>query len=506
MKSRIIWTASLLSLALVLPLAACSDDDSKQAAQVKNIEDQVEKDSWYCFVSFVLPSSLCPSDFARGDMAYKAKKYEKAVIYWSRAAKAGDIEAQLNLAFMYQKGRDIEKDSKKSLYWYRKAADAGNTEAQIKLGGMLSPLAALKWYRKAADAGSADAQQAMGSMYQSGRGVLKDEEKALNWYKKAARNNNFLAQKLVAEAYEKGLGVEKDNAEALRLYLKLAEQDISEEEYVLDDPDGLNRHDDDNKKRHVSNTEGVLAGQYKAGKIYENGEEGVKKDDEQAVKFYHKAAVRNHSEAQLALGRMYAKGQGIKKDDGQAVRWYRRAAQRGNAEAAYYLYLRYRDGRGVKKNAKTAQTFFDQAIKGGYKAAKAKVADAKAKAKVAKAKVAAAKATEEQLKAFMSAKGISNIYAKNKDGETLLHIALQEGLDKIAVLLIAKGANVNVDDGTGHTPLHRAAEKGYDKVVVLLIAKGANINAAAPGHTPLYEAVYGNHSSTTAIIRRAGGK
>ena len=76
---------------------------------------------------------------------------------------------------------------------------------------------------------------------------------------------------------------------------------------------------------------------------------------------------------------------------------------------------------------------------------------------------------------------------------TPLHIAAIEGQDDAVVLLIAKGAEVNVKDETGYTPLHLAAAKALKKTVeILLGAKNVNVNAETDDKkTPLLLAVSG---------------
>ena len=51
--------------------------------------------------------------------------------------------------------------------------------------------------------------------------------------------------------------------------------------------------------------------------MYRTGN-GVPKDSAEAAKWYRKAAVRGHAEAQYNLGVMYAEGEGVPKDDTEA--------------------------------------------------------------------------------------------------------------------------------------------------------------------------------------------
>ena len=79
----------------------------------------------------------------------------------------------------------------------------------------------------------------------------------------------------------------------------------------------------------------------------------------------------------------------------------------------------------------------------------------------------------------------ANINLKGSDGRTPLHFAARKGLKNIAALLINQGANVNEKDNYTITPLHEAAGWGHKEFVALLIANGATINVKRrSGGTP----------------------
>jgi len=60
-----------------------------------------------------------------------------------------------------------------------------------------------------------------------------------------------------------------------------------------------------------------------------------------------KKAEAGDAEAQCVLGVMYANGKGVLKDDEEAVKWYRKAAVQGNAKAQFNLGIAYENGLGV---------------------------------------------------------------------------------------------------------------------------------------------------------------
>ena len=71
------------------------------------------------------------------------------------------------------------------------------------------------------------------------------------------------------------------------------------------------------------------------------------------------------------------------------------------------------------------------------------------------------------------------------DGEngTLIHVAVEEGLEEMVAFLLARGADVQALDNRGRTPLHRALNPGHarrsEKVINMLISYGAQIDIRA---------------------------
>ncbi|KAK7504949.1 hypothetical protein BaRGS_00003977 [Batillaria attramentaria] len=72
---------------------------------------------------------------------------------------------------------------------------------------------------------------------------------------------------------------------------------------------------------------------------------------------------------------------------------------------------------------------------------------------------------------------------RNYDGYTCAHLALQGGHLDVLQYLLAKGANINEQDGkSGRTLLHMAADMGYLKALDLLLRyQGLNLNARTYG-------------------------
>jgi len=75
-----------------------------------------------------------------------------------------------------------------------------------------------------------------------------------------------------------------------------------------------------------------------------------------------------------------------------------------------------------------------------------------------------------------------------RHAQSLLSCAFNSNNQELAIMLITKGADINLkNDSLGETSLHRAVLYDWKDVVELLIAKGANVNAKDKyGSTPLY--------------------
>ena len=106
----------------------------------------------------------------------------------------------------------------------------------------------------------------------------------------------------------------------------------------------------------------------------------------------------------------------------------------------------------------------------------------------------------QKLKELLENKGVEfdiNWANLKENGNTALHVAVDNRYDKVVELLLANGATVNKMNDDGKNPLHIACKKyGIPSIVKLLISNGANVNE--PEHnafknTPLHLAAM-NHT------------
>jgi len=161
-----------------------------------------------------------------------------------RKADAGDIEAQVKVASWLSSrciaecafGAELDWrpacDSEKAIMWYVRAAEAGNVDAQRRLGDIyrhglmkqeLDMQRSIAWYRRAALQGDRTSIYHLADIYDNGRGVAEDKTEAAGWYlqlteKKEPRN----AQMRLGEMYAKGEGVPQDTDAARAWGLKAA--------------------------------------------------------------------------------------------------------------------------------------------------------------------------------------------------------------------------------------------------------------------------------------------
>jgi predicted nucleic acid-binding Zn-ribbon protein len=91
-------------------------------------------------------------------VAYDRASYATALKIWLPLAESGDVEAQVNVGEIYEKGLGLPPDHAVAASWYGKAAEQGSSRGAINLA----------------------------SLYEQGLGVNKDPIQALNWYRRAS--------------------------------------------------------------------------------------------------------------------------------------------------------------------------------------------------------------------------------------------------------------------------------------------------------------------------------
>ena len=99
----------------------------------------------------------------------------------------------------------------------------------------------------------------------------------------------------------------------------------------------------------------------------------------------------------------------------------------------------------------------------------------------------------------------ADIDARDRDGDTPLHLAAIKAGPAVIAALVAAGADPNAGSTDGNTPLFNAAEHGNLPAVKALLAASANVNARnKDGHTPLFYAIDQGHLPVVEALLAAG--
>ena len=102
---------------------------------------------------------------------------------------------------------------------------------------------------------------------------------------------------------------------------------------------------------------GESEAQYAVAMMYAAGQ-GVEMDQEEAAKWFEKAAEEGHPHAMFKIGERYETGNGISRDSEKAIKWYRRAAETGYAKGddkAYYDQVRQAEFASMKERYRQEQ-------------------------------------------------------------------------------------------------------------------------------------------------------
>jgi TPR repeat protein len=236
--------------------------------------------------------------------------------------------------------------------------------------------------REDAQQGDVYSQFRLGQFYYEGKGISKDDAQAAKWFQKAATQEHSEAQYILASMYEKGVGLKQSDSEAFGWYLSAATQGHQRASVILEadkwtvfkkkhlardemhpyqpriEPKESNLEDqslepeqpseiqpttgDEQLQKYLAKAQaGDVDAQYNIGIMYYHGE-GVARDHDQALKWFHLAAEQNDAEAQFNLGFMYGKGEGTPKNHRASMEWFQKADSQGHSGAHEILEKMFR--------------------------------------------------------------------------------------------------------------------------------------------------------------------
>ena len=294
------------------------------------------------------------------------QNYKLAFKHFKEATKKEDCtSAHYQVGKMYFNGWGVKQNYKKARYWYKKAtSDEEEEYAFFALGEMYEYGIGVKQdYKKALNyyhAGWEYSQELqgkinfkLGDFSKNGKGTEQDFRGAEHYFRYGTRDHeeDSDCEYNLGLMYELGLVVDRDVKKAIELYnkaIKFSEQ-FEEKEYILAKKklEFLSR----NKEKNIDNID--LEKTHNLALEYYQ-----KKDLQKAFELFTKSAENGNPEAQLALAKMYEKGEGCLKDSFENLYWYSRTAKNGNLEAQLFLGDFYINGIELSKNFALAFEFF----------------------------------------------------------------------------------------------------------------------------------------------------
>ncbi len=220
---------------------------------------------------------------------------------YRKAAENGHAAAQLRIANIYAEGIIVPQDMQKAFKNYMSAAQRNDPAAQYEVGRL---------YEVGIDQAICSRSPSIHSCRKSlneKRFSKNDSETAVGWYRKSAKQDYAPAQYRLGEMYDDGRGVAKNHDKAREWYKLAADQGMVEARFKLnrhkkspsEDPDRVVVDD----KTRAADRRQALAGsvdaQIRLAKMYDKGL-GVPKDYVKAYAWYNIAASQGNAAARAS--------------------------------------------------------------------------------------------------------------------------------------------------------------------------------------------------------------
>lgn len=168
------------------------------------------------------------------------KNEEKAFSLFLLAARYNEPKALYYLGYCYKYGLGVSKDEIAMLYWYKKAAEMQEIHAIYELGlyyllgkgTFISYAKAYGYFSYGKELGSKACTLEFARLYEEGKGVKKDEEKALQLYLSLIKDEYLPAYYEVGRCYYFGIGAEKDLKKAFFFLVRAKREGMKEAEKI----------------------------------------------------------------------------------------------------------------------------------------------------------------------------------------------------------------------------------------------------------------------------------
>jgi TPR repeat protein len=266
------------------------------------------------------------------------------------------MRAQYRLGRCYLLGLGVPPSTPEGLRWLTRAANAGDAEAQTQLAAL-----ALQGVSERDPDG----------LFSSGdAGPAKpDFERAERWCRLAVAAGSTEAKALLATILTSGPPERRDVAAGEQLYRESAESGVARGRIGLAMmllQDGTQAGAKQARDLlHAAAADGVAIAHYLSGMIAESGSAGPV-DLAAAAASYKDAAEMGHAPAQARYGFALLNGRGTERDPFTAETWLRRAALAGEAQAAAVIGYLYAQGDGLPPNHAEAAAWLRRAAEAGH--------------------------------------------------------------------------------------------------------------------------------------------
>lgn len=324
-------------------------------------------------------ASILLADYYLTQAGHQDNQFAEARLIFQQVAEKGDKEGQLKLGYMFEQGLGGAVDYKEAARWYELAAKSGQPIAQYRLArlnqlGLMDNQPdysiAKQWYRAAMNQQYVPAAIALGFIHDT---VNDDYSSALAEYTIAANKGSTIGQFNLGLMYELGKGVPSQFDKAEALYLQAAEKDFVPAMVQLAGLywNGVNGDRDEKKALNwyqKAADKGDQQALYYLGLFAETGV-GTALDYAAAVRYYQAASQKGNAQAMLALARMYQYGQGVAQNYSEAELLYKQLLALGNAYAAYQLATMAYEGALGEQNKSQAQQWLKLAAQYGSREA-----------------------------------------------------------------------------------------------------------------------------------------
>lgn len=248
-------------------------------------------------------------------------------------AEAGDRAAMFEAAEMLYTGDQIQENQKEGLRWFRESAKAEYVPAMLRLM----------------------------RFYEEGELVKKNLTLSMSWAKKAAATGEDEGQFALAKTYIYGQPGMQDTDKGIGILAEMAQKGNKEaEEQLL----GVHQKIQEAKERFRAGVRNpsTASGYYEMG-MYCKAGDGYYCYPKEAVGYFRKAAEKDHIHAQYQLALAYYTGAGVKKDEDESIRWLEKAAAKSHKEAGELL-AKLQEKRRIKQEKNEFKNHLRQAEKG----------------------------------------------------------------------------------------------------------------------------------------------